>query len=109
MRAGECAPEPQFDAKEVCMLEEHIDRQQVHWQHYFRTRGIEPLSVEYESLAEDYRGEVARVLTFLGFNGSIAQLLPPPRLVRQMDEINLRWRALMDCVQVPLRPVTSDA
>ena len=59
-------------------------------------RGIEPLIVEYESILRDYRGEVARVLEFLGLDASVARTIPPPRLVRQADSLTHHWRRLLD-------------
>lgn len=90
------APAPALDADAVRALEGEIERQQSAWVQYFRDRGIKPLTVEYEVLDADYRGQIGRALAFLGLDASVARSLPPPRLVRQSDDINLRWRRLMD-------------
>jgi 2OG-Fe(II) oxygenase superfamily len=55
-----------------------------------------PLTIEYESLRENYRREVAKVLSFLGLDYSAAERIPEPRLVRQADTITADWRQQMD-------------
>jgi LPS sulfotransferase NodH len=87
------APAPELEAETVRMLEEHLARQQSAWEQYFSSRGIEPLVVEYETLVEDYRTAIARVLEFLGLDGATARLIPVPRLVRQADATTTAWRA----------------
>ena len=65
---GRPADPPMLDIERVSYLERHIDFQQSSWQKYFSDRGIQHLSVEYENLTTDYRGEVGRVLSFLGLD-----------------------------------------
>lgn len=88
--------EPIFDGDTVRTLEAEIMQQQSAWEQYFLKRRIEPLVIEYEELSRDYQGQVARVLAFLHLNVSAAYLIPPPRLVRQSDDLTLRWRRLME-------------
>jgi LPS sulfotransferase NodH len=88
----------------VLALETHIAWQQNGWQQYFRKRRIEPLVVEYEALAQNYRGEIARVLSFLDLDHSAARSIPPPHLIRQADEISVRWRRLMELAHAPTSP-----
>jgi LPS sulfotransferase NodH len=90
------ATPPALDIAEVRRLEEHLEWQHASWRRYFAARGIEPLVVEYESLSNDYRGEVARVLEFLGLDSSTARMIPDPCLIRQSDDVSLRWRREVD-------------
>ncbi|WAS92939.1 Stf0 family sulfotransferase [Nannocystis punicea] len=90
------APPPALDPREVEQLERQLTWQQTSWLQYFAARGIEPFTVYYESLAADYRGQIARVLEFLGLDGATARLLPPPVLIRQADETTRRWREALD-------------
>ena len=43
------------------------------------------MAMDYETLAADHRGEVARALMFIGENPDLAGELPEPRMVRQSD------------------------
>jgi len=87
---------PPFNADAILALEADLTRQQEAWKRYFLKRGIVPLVIEYETLASDYRGEIARALRFLGLDASVARAIPPPRLVRQADEVTACWRRLME-------------
>jgi LPS sulfotransferase NodH len=99
--AGEPATPPEFDEASVKALERAAAEQQGHWDRYFATRGIEPLVVEYESLAASYCNEIARVLAFLRLDDSVAHLIPAPWLTRQADEVTRRWRMQMDGASEP--------
>jgi LPS sulfotransferase NodH len=83
-------PEPELGA--VRELEAHIESQQAAWLEYFAVRKIVPLTVEYEALDQNYRGEVARVLGFLGLDPTRAAAIPRPRLLRQADGVTADWR-----------------
>lgn len=85
-------PAPALDAEAVRHLELHIAWQQTAWTDYFQRRGIVPLTVEYEALDCDYRGQIRRVLEFLGLDPCLADAIAPPRLARQADEVTARWR-----------------
>jgi LPS sulfotransferase NodH len=88
--------DPTLDQHMVRSLETSIERQQGAWEQFFEQHGITPLTVVYEDLDDDYRGEVARVLSFLGLDPSPARSLPSPRLLRQGDELNVHWRRQME-------------
>ena len=88
------SPTPQ----EISRLEEAVAAQQASWDDYLRQRGGRVHAVLYEELDEDYRGEIGRVLEFLGADPERARSLPDPRLERQSDELNVRWRQLVDHV-----------
>jgi LPS sulfotransferase NodH len=88
--------EPTFNATAILELEELLRMQNAAWKNFFETAGIEPLQLDYESLAIDYQKEVARVLAFLGQDPRVARELPPPRLVRQCDQTTDEWRRRLD-------------
>jgi LPS sulfotransferase NodH len=88
----------ELDPVTVLMLERHLADQQAGWERYFKRRGIEPLRVEYEGLCADYRHEIRRVLSFLGLDEAAARWMPAPSLVRQSDDVTLRWRKQMEGV-----------
>lgn len=85
-----------FNSNSVRSLEAEIDRQQTAWERYFFKRNLETLVVDYETLAADHQSQVARVLAFLDLDIEAAQKIPPPRLLRQSDEISLKWRQQME-------------
>jgi trehalose 2-sulfotransferase len=87
---------PVFDAAAVLALERQLQVQDQAWTTYFRARNSVPLTVEYEALAANYRGEVARVLDHLGLDATAAAAIPAPRLVCQSNEATATWRGWMD-------------
>lgn len=87
---------PVFDLAAIQRIQADLKSQQAAWQKYFREREIKPLFVEYQQLVKDYRNEIARVLQFLDLDASAATRIPPPRLVRQSDELTLRWRDVLE-------------
>jgi trehalose 2-sulfotransferase len=89
-------PARRLDTYAVRALEAEIDRQQAAWEAYFDHRGIEALTVVYEELENDYSNQVARALAFLGLDPELAAVLPRPCLVRQRDEVTVRWRQEME-------------
>lgn len=89
---------PPLDSDAIRAWEHGLEQQQRAWGRYFRKRYIVPLVVEYESLDNDYRGQIGRALDFLGLDSSVARALPEPRLVRQADELTDRWRQLLDAL-----------
>ena len=88
--------EPEFNSAEIRRMEIELDRQQKAWDKFFATQSVEVLDMDYETLAADYRGEVARALAFIGEYPELAKTLPEPRMVRQRDETTEVWRRRMD-------------
>ncbi len=82
--------------EQIIETERSLDAEQAAWTNYFTTRRLEVLTVRYEDLDADYRGEVARVLQFLGADPALAARLPRPPLERQSDGINEHWRRQID-------------
>jgi trehalose 2-sulfotransferase len=87
---------PVFDAGAILALEAEVAGQDLAWEQYLRERAIQPMVIEYEALTEDYRGQVARALSFLGLDPRTASNIPPPRLVRQSDTLTDDWRRLLE-------------
>jgi len=85
-----------FDAARILRLEATLRWQEQQWEDYFFAEKIEPLRIEYETLWQNYRSEVARALKFLGQNPKLAAKLPEPRLVRQSDSMTAAWRRQLD-------------
>jgi len=83
--------EPLFDATKILQLELDLIRQQDAWRAFFKAENITPLEMAYESLAADYRGEVARVLQFLGLDPAAARDIPDPLMQKQGDKRNALW------------------
>lgn len=82
--------------EQIIGMERNLDAEQAAWNDYFTTRRLEVLTVRYEELDANYRGEIARVLQFLGADPAHAAGLPKPPLERQSDHINEHWRRLID-------------
>jgi trehalose 2-sulfotransferase len=82
--------------EQIIGMERSLDAEQAAWTNYFTTRRLEVLTVRYEELDANYRGEIARVLQFLGADPAHAIGVPKPPLERQSDHINEHWRRLID-------------
>jgi trehalose 2-sulfotransferase len=94
--AGSAPPvePPRLNPNAVRALMLNIERQQSEWMRYFQERGISALTVEYEELVSDRRGQIGRVLAFLGRDPAAAEI-PDPQLIRQADEVTDHWRDTM--------------
>jgi trehalose 2-sulfotransferase len=97
VRLADAAPpkHPTLNPSSVRALMLNIERQQAGWMTYFREREISPMTVEYEELVRDRRGQIARVLAFLKRDPAAATSIPDPILVRQADEVTEQWRQTM--------------
>ena len=88
--------EPEINAAEIRRREIELGRQQEAWDNFFAAQSVEVLVMDYETLAADYRGEVARALAFIGEDAARAKTLPEPRLVRQSDSLTEEWQRRLD-------------
>ena len=86
----------EFNAAEIRRLELALDRHQQAWDEFFAAQPVEVMTMDYETLAADYRGEVARALAFIGEDPELAQALPEPRMVRQGDSLTEEWQRRME-------------
>jgi LPS sulfotransferase NodH len=89
-------PAPDLDPRAVLELQAHLEWQQSGWEAFFKRKSVCHLTVEYEALADNYRGEISRVLAFLGLDSRAAEFVPSPSLRRQADEVTRQWRKTMD-------------
>jgi LPS sulfotransferase NodH len=87
---------PEFHAPEIRRREFELERQQQAWDAFFARGEVEWIAMDYETLSANYRGEVARVLAFIGEDPALAKALPEPRLVVQADATTGEWRRKMD-------------
>jgi len=88
--------QPEFHAPEIRRLEIELGRHQQAWDQFFAAEAVEAMTMDYETLAENYRGEVARALAFIGEDPALAQEIPEPRMARQSDSLTEEWQRRMD-------------
>jgi LPS sulfotransferase NodH len=88
--------QPEFNAAEIRRMEIELGRQQDAWDEFFAAQSVEVMTMDYETLSADYRGEVARALEFIGENKDLAKELPEPRMVQQADSISEEWMRRMN-------------
>ena len=89
--------QPEFDGVKIRSYEMELDRQEKAWEKFFTTIAPEDwIAMDYQTLAEDYRGQVARALALIGEDPELARALPDPRLVRQADAMSEEWMRRMD-------------
>jgi LPS sulfotransferase NodH len=88
--------QPEFNGAEIRRLELELARHQAGWDAFFAVNEVPVLTMDYDTLAADYRGEVARALDFIGEDAELAKSLPEPRLVRQRDATSEEWQRRMD-------------
>jgi len=63
------------------------------WEGAFKTYGVEPYRLTYETLCADIDGEVSKVAAFLGLDHTPVEdvRFVAPRLEKQATDINQRW------------------
>jgi LPS sulfotransferase NodH len=88
----------EFHAPEIRRREFELERQQQAWDAFFADASIESMAMDYETLAANYRAEVARTLAFIGEDPQLAEDLPEPRLVVQADATTAEWCKRMDAL-----------
>lgn len=59
------------------------------WRGWFQDNHVRPLALCYEGLVADYPGTLRAVVAWLGLDAP--GRIPPPRLVRQADQLSDRW------------------
>ena len=95
---------PKFDSPAIRALELELEEQESAWRAYFDAKGLEPLFVEYETLARKYQPEIGRALSHIGQAASAAAAIPNPRLVRQADGTTQLWKDRLDAEDGVLQP-----
>jgi len=96
--------DPMFNGAEIVRLEKDLIRQRDAWEAFFAVAGITPLRMDYETLVSDYRGEVGRVLEFLGQDPTAAEWIPEPRLQKQGNALNELWKERVISMRKDLEP-----
>jgi len=89
---------PEFHAPEIRRREFELERQEQAWTKFFAGGEVESIAMDYETLAVNYREEVARVLRFIGEDPGLARELPEPRLQVQADATTEEWRGKMNAL-----------
>jgi LPS sulfotransferase NodH len=90
-RRAAAAPEPGFDARAIAGFEQLLVQNDEGWRRYFSDNGLDPLIIEYEALAGDYAGQIARTLRWLGLPNADRAVIAAPRLKRQSDDQTEAW------------------
>lgn len=73
-----------FEGIECCRR--LIENFELHWDRFLRANGIEPVTVVYEKLVEDFEGTVREVVRYLAPEAS-TPAVPPPVVRRQSGEV----------------------
>ncbi|WP_085101646.1 Stf0 family sulfotransferase [Mycobacterium paraense] len=94
--------------EQIAGMERSLEAEQAAWMDHFATRRPQVLTIRYEDLDANYRGEIARVLRFLGADPAHAARVPKPPLERQSDHINEHWRRLIDRGHAHRESATAD-
>jgi LPS sulfotransferase NodH len=85
---------PAFDFDEIDALVHLAGVHTGNWRRWFRTHGVRPIEVTYESLCADTAAVVLAVLRELGLEPPPGTTIGPPAdLKRQADAVNEEWIA----------------
>jgi len=84
---------PKFDPHAIAHFEQTFLEHDLKWQTYFRDNGLDPLVLDYEDLASDYRATIVSVLRWLGIADADAVRIPDSRLRQQSNIRNDEWLA----------------
>jgi LPS sulfotransferase NodH len=93
-RAGdgcEPAPEPRYSFAGIDHLVQMLRSHDRRWRRWFTARGIVPLELRYEHVADDPAAAVMATLELVGVAGELAQPVPAPRLRRQAGAGSAEW------------------
>ena len=83
--------EPEFDPDLIEQSLREAERQEKIWDDFFRDIGIDPFTVEYEGLCQNYEATIRAVLSFLKIKLPPSARVGPPATTRQADEISRMW------------------
>jgi trehalose 2-sulfotransferase len=82
--------EPSFHAGAIAHLKDRLERHAAAWREWFAERGIEPLEIVYEALAERPGPTVREVLDHIGVPSEGVDV-PEPPMRRQADARSQEW------------------
>lgn len=83
---------PVYDFAELEKARAQFESFNRDWQAWFDAHSIDPLRISYDTLSNDPRGVLARVLTALGVDPSLAEGIDPG-VSRLADTTNAQWKA----------------
>ena len=83
--------EPEFDPDLIEQSLREAERQEKIWDDFFRQIGVEPFTVEYEELCQNYEVTIRAVLGYLKIKLPPSACVGPPVTTRQADEISRMW------------------
>lgn len=69
----------------------HIHEEENGWDQFFRSRGIDPVDVNYEALDEEYVGTIAETVQQICGVNVLSSEISPAGLKKQADEKTERW------------------
>lgn len=90
---------PRFDAAALARHVAEMTAADAAWDQWFTAEGLDPLRLDYDDLARDPAGTLARVLQELGLDPGAARGITPPT-ARLADGLNRDW-ALRFRTEVP--------
>ncbi|MEM7222398.1 MAG: Stf0 family sulfotransferase [Pseudomonadota bacterium] len=83
---------PAYDAEDLAELVAEAEQHDAAWVDWFAREGIAPVSITYEGLSSDPQATLARVLSALGLDPTIAEKAQP-RTARLADRESREWAA----------------
>jgi LPS sulfotransferase NodH len=84
-------PIPEFDFEEIDRWVRQLTSQEEDWRRFFARAGVEPFEVVYEDFVGTYDETVCAILDYLELPTSRGFPIPPPRLLKQADEVSEEW------------------
>ncbi len=84
-------PEPKFDFAAINQLLQEITAHDAAWQHYFKTCGVQPLTVIYEDFVIAYEETALHILKYLEITYPENLVFAERKLKRQADALSEEW------------------
>jgi trehalose 2-sulfotransferase len=85
------AEQAECDFDLVAKLRDELAEDERGWGRFFAESGVEPVTLWYEDLVDDYAGAVGAVLGHVGADVADALEMPRPDVCRQADPVSARW------------------
>jgi len=80
-----------FNFEQIDHLHTQVLQGEAGWRAHFDLAGVEPLTVFYEDLVDDFEGNVLRVLDYLGIEYATPFAFGEIELLRQSTPLNDQW------------------
>lgn len=84
------AQAPGYDAKELSRLVTELEDHDAAWARWFTRQGVVPVSITYEMLSSKPQATLALILSALGQDKTIAEIVEP-RTTKLADNESLEW------------------